>query len=427
MKNQTTTNDPAIIRACKKLLKEKQTPAYVYCEKKLREQANLLLNMPIGHEHRVRYAIKANSNRNIIKLFDNLGLHFDASSEYEAQRLLKIGIAGEKIMLTAQQLAKNPEKLLKEKVILNACSLHQLDIYARLTAKLGTALSLRFNPGSEHDVPFKTNVSGPNSSFGIWHEHLDKAFAIIKKSRAKLERLHLHVGSGTNDETWIKTAQMGIAILERCKSVSTINLGGGLRIDRLNNKMANLDKIAKSVNKYLADFEKKTGRSIKVEIEPGTFIVAKAGCLLLQIDDLCDTGRNGYHFIKLDGGMNDYLRPSLYHAQHRITHLQKTPQKSKKSPAKSYVLVGHCCENGDILSPGNQQNPFSQVKFSSEPQIGDGIIFHDTGAYGASMANNYNSYPLAPEYWLGSNKKLSIIRKRQKVEEVFSLETNLFS
>lgn len=427
MKNQQTIDDPSIIKACKKLLKENQTPCYLYSQKKLQEHAKLLLNMPIKNGHLVRYAIKANSNRSIIKFLDNLGLHFDASSEYEVERLLKIGIAGEKIMLTSQQLAKNPEKLFKEKVTLNSCSLNQLDVYARLAVKFRVPTSIRFNPGSEHDIPFKTNVSGRKSSFGIWHEHLDRACLMMKKIGAKLGKLHLHVGSGTNDETWIETAKKGIDHLKRWPDVSTINLGGGLGIDRLNNKIANLNKVAKKINQFLADFEKKTGRKIKVEIEPGTFIVAKSGYLLLKIDDLCDTGSKGYRFIKLDGGMNDYLRPSLYHSQHRISHLKKNAKKSKKSLAKSYVLVGHCCENGDILSPGTKQEPFSKVKFFDEPEIGDGIIFHDAGAYGSSMANNYNSYPLAPEYWLDLNKNLCLIRKQQKIEEVFSLEKDLFS
>lgn len=126
-------------------------------------------------------------------------------------------------------------------------------------------------------------------------------------------------------------------------------MGGGFKVARVaGEKSTDLQKIGKPVAKEIRDFAKRTGRKIRFEIEPGTFLLANCAAVIATVQDMCDTGKDGYKFLKLDSGMTDVLRPSIYGAQHPISIVQNRPSKK----TEKYIVVGHCCESGDILTPG---------------------------------------------------------------------------
>jgi diaminopimelate decarboxylase len=141
-------------------------------------------------------------------------------------------------------------------------------------------------------------------------------------------------------------------------------------------------------SKKLQAFKEKTGREIKLEIEPGTYFVAHAGTLVASIDDIVNTGTDGYAFLKLNTGMNDFLRSALYGAQHKIEVINDS------STTKAYIVVGHNCESGDIFTPVKGNPEEIEPRTLNEAAIGDEIRIYDVGAYCEAMSTKgYNSFP----------------------------------
>ncbi len=367
------------------------TPVYVYFEKALEQFAHeaLAFQAPFGLQ--VSYAMKANPNRAIIELFYKMGVHIDASSGYEALLALEYGIAGEHILFTSQEFPRDLAALMNKGVQFNACSLHQLEEYGKLWP--GTEVSIRINPGEGSGAFAKTNVGGSQSSFGIWHEHLDQARELIQKYGLTVKRIHSHIGSGADPEVWKRSTELMLTFLEQFPTATILNLGGGFKVARYEGeKQTDLQAISAKVSKALHDFATRTGRKIKLEIEPGTYLTANAGVILSHIQDMTETDR--FKFIKLDCGMTEILRPSYYGAQHRMSVISKEP----RSETEEYIVVGHCCESGDLLTPEPGNGDVPKPRLLQKAEIGDLFVIEGAGAYCASMSTvGYNSFPEAKE------------------------------
>ena len=395
-------------------------PVYVYSEEKLRRSAEQTLNFPNMFGLRVRYAIKANSTAAIIKLFDSLDIHFDASSSFEVHRLLMNGIEASKIQLTAQELAPDLKYLVEKGVLFNACSLKQLEAYGKLFP--GQRVCVRINPGIGSGHANRVNVGGPASSFGIWHDYFDKIKAIAKKYDLIIDTLHTHIGSGSDPAVWEKVTKMNLDAVKVFPDVTTLNMGGGFKIGRLpDEKTTDLQIIGSKVKTYFEEFYKETGRKIKLEIEPGTYLVAANGALIAEIDDIVDTGKDGYTFLKINTGMSDILRPTLYGIQHAMNLVTKEDRSI--DVYENVVIVGHACESGDILTPTLGDSEGVATISLPKTKIGDYLVIEDAGAYCSSMtAINYNSFPRIPEVMIKENGAFVLIRKRQNMEQMIQNE-----
>jgi len=164
------------------------------------------------------------------------------------------------------------------------------------------------------------------------------------------------------------------------------------------------------------------GRTLRLEIEPGTFLLANSCSLVTTVQDVVHTGNDGYHFLKLDAGMTEILRPALYAAQHPIVVL---PQK-ETSETMSYVVVGHCCESGDLLTPTPENSGELGPRELAKAAIGDLCVLEGVGAYCSAMsAKNYNSFPEAAEVLLRENGELRVIRRRQTLDQIVTNEVPL--
>ena len=395
------------------------TPVFVYDEGTLRERAAqaLALEEVIPHELTVRYAMKANPNRHILQVFDDMGIHIDASSGFEAERAIRAGIDPKHIMITTQELPKNLEEMVGKGVLFNACSLHQLDEYGKLFP--GTNVSVRMNPGKGSGHSNKTNVGGPSSSFGIWHEYTDQIKEIATNHDLSINRLHTHIGSGTDPAVWLQVVQMSLAQVENFPEVEVLNLGGGFKIARMQDEIAtDLTEVGQVVGQALMDFEERTGRQLRLEIEPGTFLVANAGSLVTTIHDMVDTGEAGYRFLKIDSGMTEIMRPNLYGAQHPLVVVNDRAEGHEK-----YVVVGHCCESGDLLTPYPGDPEAIAERLMDKAAIGDKLVIEGVGAYCAYMsAQNYNSFPLRPEVMRKVGGSMVEICRRETMDEMLALE-----
>jgi diaminopimelate decarboxylase len=396
------------------------TPAFVYSEALLRRHAQAALRFPNAFGLTARFAMKACPNAAVLRLFDSLGLHFDASSGYEVERALRAGIAAEKISLSTQELPENFAALHKKGIRLNACSLSQLDTFGRQFP--GEKLGLRFNPGLGSGHSGKTNVGGPGSSFGIWHEFLPQVRQLVSSHRLQVACIHSHIGSGSDPAVWERAARLTLTLARAFPSITSVNLGGGFKVARVPaEKTTDLKKIGASVKTLFQKLARDTGQKLRLEIEPGTYLVALAGALVTSIQDIVSTGKKGYAFLKLDAGMTEILRPSLYGSQHSFVVVPARPRK--KAPPQKYLVVGHCCESGDLLTPAPGEPDTLAPRLLAQAERGDLLVIDGAGAYCAAMsAKNYNSFPEAPEVLLQTDGSLRLIRQRQSLEQILQNE-----
>lgn len=394
------------------------TPIYVYDEATLRANAAAVLAFPNAYGLTARYAMKASPNAAILKLLSHMGFYIDASSGHEAHRAMAAGIEAHKISLSAQELPADLGNLLETGVEMNACSLAQLERFGQL--RPGGHVGLRFNPGAGSGGNNRTNVGGPSSSFGIWHEWVPQVKEILERYHLTAVRIHTHIGSGSDPEIWLKVAKMNFDLVRQFPDVAALNLGGGYKVGRMSDEQTtDLQVVGQPVKAKFEEFAAETGRKIHLEVEPGTFLVANAGALLASVQDVVSTGDSGYEFIKLDTGMTELLRPSIYGAQHPISLLQT----SRAETTRDYVVVGHCCESGDILTPAPGDPEMLATRNLATAEIGNFCVIDGAGAYASGMTpKHYNSYPEAAEVMLQTDGTSRLIRRRQKLEDIWANE-----
>jgi diaminopimelate decarboxylase len=392
------------------------TPCYVYDREALEAAARLALAFPAPFGFTLRYAMKANPSRGVLTVFRDLGLHIDASSDHEVERALRAGFPASTIQLTSQLPSPRLAEHLARGVLVNACSLHQLETLGRLAP--GREVSVRMNPGLGTGSTKRTNTGGPASSFGIWHEYLGDVQTLAERHDLRITRLHSHVGSGTDPEVWKRCTRMTLDLAAKLPDVQRVNLGGGFKVGRMaGERSVDLADVGAHVRDELLAFRDRDGRALHLEIEPGTFLVANAGAVVATCVDVVDTGRDGYLFAKLDTGMTEVTRPSLYGAQHPIEVLADGREEA------DVVFVGPCCESGDILTPAPGDPEALAPRRVRRPQIGDLVLVGGAGAYCAAMSTiAYNSYPQAPEIMREPDGTLRLLRRRQRLEQVWENE-----
>jgi diaminopimelate decarboxylase len=187
-----------------------------------------------------------------------------------------------------------------------------------------------------------------------------------------------------------------LAIARRMPNVATLDIGGGFKVSRFTGeKEADMPAIAAMFAERLQAFATETSRQLRLEIEPGTWLVAHAGILLVEVVDIVDTGKDGYTFLRCNTGLNDIIRPAMYGAQHRIAVLNNATEQAE------YIVVGHCCETSDILTPAPGDPEEIAPRQLNKAAIGDLIAIADTGAYCHTFATTgYNAFPSAPKVFI---------------------------
>ncbi len=395
-------------------------PVYVYSEKILKEKARDCLNFPHAFGLTVRYAMKANSNVNILKLFDKMWIHIDASSSFEVYRAMEnANIDPKKIQLTTQEIRYELWPLMKLGIHYNATSIYQLEEYGKKYPN--TNLSIRINPGKWSWWTKRTSTWWVTSSFWIRYEYVDQVHEIVKKYSLVIEKIHIHIGSGSDPKVWKEIAQQSLSFVEQFPDVTTVNLGGGFKVARMQDEKAtDLQDIGAEVKTAFQQFFEKTGRKLHLEIEPGSYLVANAGAIVGCIEDIVDTGNQWNHFIKADIGMPDILRPTLYGAQHPIIVV------NDQTATQEYVVVGPCCESWDILTPAPGNSEEICPRLLNKAEIADILVVEWTGAYCASMsARNYNSYPVIAEILVREDWSLVTIRNAEQLSDIWKNEISV--
>ena len=408
------------------------TPLYVYDEKHILKRCGDCLSIPNAYGLTVRYAMKANSNRALLKLISKAGLHFDASSLNEVLRANLAGIPCRDIMLTTQEVYEGKTKAILEGLLLdglkyNVCSLRQLQLIGGFMTENGISPGVRVHPGVGTGESATRNTGDDYSCFGLHLSDLEEANSYARERGLKFRHVHEHIGSGGDPGIWKTNIDLELSIIEEhFPDADSVSFGGGLREARMPDESpADINDLGLYAKTQIESFYNRTGRKLKIEIEPGTFIIANCGYAVTRIMDKKKTARAA--FIITDGGMEINSRPLLYGSRHPIYIASSDGSRVIssefiESPTDfEAVIAGKCCESGDCQTLGTDGLSITRRMGKAEP--GDLAIIGGVGAYCSSMSPfNYNSHTQVPEALFAEDGSLRLIRNRQTLEQMLENE-----
>lgn len=392
-------------------------PVWVYDAEIIRQQIAQLRQFDV-----IRFAQKACSNIHILKLMREQGVKVDSVSQGEIERALAAGYKPlenpDDIVFTADVIDNATLALVAEqKIPVNIGSVDMLHQLGEVSP--GHRVWLRINPGFGHGHSQKTNTGGENSKHGIWLSDMPKALEAMQRYGIHLVGIHMHIGSGVDYGHLEQVCgAMVQQVIDFGQDLEAISAGGGLSIPyREGEETINTDHYYGLWNTAREKIAAHLGHPVKLEIEPGRFLVAEAGVLVSQVRAVKDMGSR--HFVLIDAGFNDLMRPSMYGSYHHISALAGDGRDLSALEPKETVVAGPLCESGDVFT--QQEGGKVETRLLPPVKPGDYLVLHDTGAYGASMSSNYNSRPLLPEV-LFDNGSARLIRRRQTIQELLALE-----
>ncbi|HCA7457097.1 TPA: diaminopimelate decarboxylase [Enterobacter roggenkampii] len=392
-------------------------PVWVYDAQIVREKIAALHQFDV-----VRFAQKACSNIHILRLMREQGVKVDSVSLGEIERALVAGYDpkadSDAIVFTADVIDDATLARVHElQIPVNAGSVDMLEQLGQVSP--GHRVWLRVNPGFGHGHSQKTNTGGENSKHGIWYADMPAALEVLQRYNLKLVGIHMHIGSGVDYGHLEQVCgAMVRQVVDFGQDLEAISAGGGLSIPyREGEEAIDTDHYYGLWSAARDQIAAHLGHAVKLEIEPGRFLVAEAGVLVSQVRSVKEMGSR--HFVLIDAGFNDLMRPSMYGSYHHITALAADGRDLMQAPRVETVVAGPLCESGDVFT--QQEGGKVETRALPEVKPGDYLVLHDTGAYGASMSSNYNSRPLLPEV-LFDNGKARLIRRRQTIQELLALE-----
>ena len=391
------------------VVKKFGTPLYLYWEQVITEQYKKLAAALKSCNGSICYAVKANSNSHILSLLHELGAGFDIVSGGELARVLRIGCDPQKIVFAGVGKSESEIRsaLLAGIRLLNVESEQELDVIEDVAGALGkrAPIAFRVNPNVAIDAHPYVATGLRSSKFGIALEDIPRIWQRVRSSPwLELVGLDCHIGSQICEIEPLEQAYrsvLGCAESPRVAGapVRILDFGGGQGVS-FSGQYEPLDLAAyeRMLNALpgLSQFE--------LIVEPGKFLVAEAGVLVTKV--VYCKENHGNRFVVTDAGMNDLIRPSLYEAHHHIEVL------GKDSTVETQLVdvVGPVCETGCFL--GRARNlPIVER--------GDIALVRDTGAYGFTMASNYNSRPFPAEVLIDRAGKARLIRKRQEISDLW--------
>lgn len=356
------------------------TPTYLYDAVRIERQcARLKRHLPDAHFH---YAMKANSNPAILKIIKKAGFGVEAVSIGELRLALAIGFLPKNISFTCSNITPSElREAARLGVRVHLDSLEQLKEWG--TQKLGREVSLRLNQGIGAGHHAHVITGGPNSKFGISLKDVSEAQKLAKKYGLTVIGLQQHIGSNVLDVATLEKAMR--KLLETAAlftDVTHIDFGGGIGVPyEPGAKQIPLEMLGKRATGLMRTHVRDIGRPIRFSFEPGRFVVAEAGVLLVSVTDIKSTEK--HVFVGVNSGFNQLIRPAMYGAYHPIENASRA-----RGPRKTLTIAGNVCESGDI---------FASNRRMVMPAVGDILVIGIAGAYGFSMASNYNLRKLPTE------------------------------
>lgn len=420
-----------------KIAKNWGTPVYLHDQQYIENSCDQLLAMPNAFGLHVRYAMKANSDRTVLRIITAKGLDLDCSSLNEVLRAHLAGIPYSRMILTTQEVSVDEERdkleaMIKAGLKYNVCSVLQFQLIADFAVANSIELSMRVHPGAAGGGESSTRDTGSEySCFGVHLQDVPKVMQMAKSKGLRFTQVHVHIGSGGDPEQWRENIDRELGFVEAYfPDAATVSFGGGLKVARMpGEKQADITDLGNYAKKRIEEFSNKTGRKLKMEIEPGTFVVANSGYIITRVMDKKLTRE--MNFVLLNGGMELLVRPLLYGSEHPVAVVSKDGRLLSSeydqfavTAAKPFAIVGRCCETGDSVRLDGEGNivPAQIV----EPEVGDYLVIGGTGAYAESMSpDNYNSHRKAAAVMKTNKGELVLIRKKQQLEQLLQNELDI--
>ena len=387
-----------------KVVEKFETPIFCYSQKKIKENINNFKKSFKSFSPIICFSTKSNSNLEILKEIKRNGLGADVVSKGELMIALKAGISSKKIVFSG--VGKTRSELIyaiEKNILLINCEskseILEIERIAKLKKKK-VDIGIRLNPNTDAKTLKQISTGKKENKFGINEKTFIEVSKYIKESKfLNLKCLSVHIGSQILDH---KPYQKMINVLDKLIkkmdfSFEYIDLGGGMGIDyKKDNKKFDFKKYNQIIKKFLVNHKS------KIIFEPGRSIIGNTAILVSKILYIKENSKKD--FIILDAAMNDFMRPALYGAKHKIIPLKKI----NKITNKTYDFVGPICETTDKF--------LSTTKFQKLNEK-DYIIICDVGAYGTSLSSNYNIRPKPAEILI-KGSRINVIKKRQKLKDL---------
>ncbi|HJF74888.1 MAG TPA: diaminopimelate decarboxylase [Gallibacterium anatis] len=394
----------------KQLAQQFGTPLYVYSRATLERHWHAFDSALQGHPHLICFAVKSNPNIALLNLLAKLGSGFDIVSQGELERVLAAGGDANKVVFSG--VAKSHSEIERALEVgircFNVESEAELLRINQVAEKLGkkAPISLRVNP----DVDAKTHpyisTGLKKNKFGVSVERAREVYRLAKTlPHIQIVGMDCHIGSQLTElQPFLDSADRLLILLEQLRQdgieLHHLDLGGGLGVRYSDETPPHPTEYASAL---LTKF--KQYPELEIILEPGRAISANAGILVTKVEYL--KSNEDFNFAIVDAGMNDMIRPALYQAYMEIIEADRSLDRE----AKVYDVVGPICETSDFLGKSRRLSIAA----------GDFIVQRSAGAYGASMASNYNSHPRAAEVLVDGNKA-HLIKRRERFEELWACE-----
>ena len=403
------------------------TPFHLYDAQVVQERIDSMLALTAAPGLQARYAMKACSARRVLERMRAHGIWIDAVSGNEVLRAQAAGYDLEAdrpaVLLTTDVFRDNALDMVRHPGVLpnlgSPGMVEQLEAFG-----YAGPIALRLNPGFGHGHVQACDTGGPSSKHGIW---FDAAAAVAHQAERRgmqIVLLHAHVGTGPEVDEFHRNMQRLVDFfVDQAASyphVQAVNLGGGIphsyheQGDEIN--LAAFADILQQAQQRLSAL---LGRPIRVEVEPGRYVIAPSACVVTRVMDIKHTATNdkgpGHTFVMVDAGFNDLARPAMYGSFHRLSVWQAPAD----APHEPVVVAGPLCESGDVFTRDSEA--FLQPRALPLVSVGDLMLIHDAGAYGMAMSSNYNSLGRAPQVWVEDGRPY-LMSRRETFEDIVRTE-----
>ena len=391
------------------LVEKYGSPLYVYSEEILRERCREMKTLVSYPRFLSNYSIKANSNIELLKITRSEGLVADAMSPGEIYALEKAGFEHSEIFYISNNVSEEEMKFAVDRgIMISIDSLSQLEMYGKINP--GSKVAIRFNPGVGAGHSEKVITGGKKTKFGVNIDLVPEVKEILNKYNLTLAGINQHIGSLFMEaDSYIEGVKSVLAVAEEFENIEFVDFGGGFGIPyRKQEGQERLDvaDFGKKLDAVINEWVSRTGKELLFKIEPGRYIAAECGVILGTVHAV----KNNYDrkYIGTDVGFNVLARPMTYGSHHDM-EIFREGRPLLDGPEENVHVVGNICESGDILAE-DRCLPVIKEK--------DLICITDAGAYGYSMASNYNNRLRPAEILINEDGSVRLIRRRDTFEDL---------
>lgn len=389
------------------LAKQYGTPLYVYDGEKILSQVEAIKTAFSEVKLKIKYATKALSNINILKLMKQAGTGVDAVSIEEVHLCLHAGFEAQEIMYTPNCVDfAEIQEAVELGVMINIDSIPMLEHFGT-TYGGKIPLCIRLNPHILAGGNAKISVGHIDSKFGISILQLKHILKVVDAYGLQVTGLHVHTGSDILDaDVFLKGAEILFEAAKEFKDLTFLDFGGGFKVGyKTGDVTTDIMDVGNKVSQAFQEFCGEYGRELEIWFEPGKFLVSECGYLLVAATVVKATPATT--FVGVNSGLNHLIRPMMYDAYHEVINISTLTR-----PERVYTIVGYICETDTLAA----DRKLKEVK------EGDILAIKNAGAYGFSMSSNYNSRLRPPEILLLKGK-IHLIRKRETFEDLLRNQT----